>query len=303
MQHPLDPEFVPVETGLASVDVFDVRFSGWNGERIAAWLLLPRLRSEPLPLIVQYQGYGGGRGLPYQHLVPSSAGYAHLIVDNRGQGSDGYVGVTPDPDPDSVTGHFPGFMTRGITDPERYYHRRLITDAVRGIEAGAAHPAVDPSRIITSGRSMGGGIAIAAATLTPGVRGVFASVPFLSDFGRAVRLTDAFPYGEIARYLRIRRDDVATVFSTLAYFDVTNFASRATAPALIGVALMDEVCPPSTVYAAYNRYAGPKSISVWQFNGHEGGEAFEIPEQLAFFAATFEGATPRAHARTSEEGS
>jgi cephalosporin-C deacetylase len=34
---------------------------------------------------------------------------------------------------------------------------------------------------------------------------------------------------------------------------------------------MDEVCPPSTVYAAYNRYAGPKQMRIWHYNGHEGG--------------------------------
>jgi cephalosporin-C deacetylase len=35
--------------------------------------------------------------------------------------------------------------------------------------------------------------------------------------------------------------------------------------------MMDEISPPSTVYAAYNSYAGPKRIAEWEFNGHEGG--------------------------------
>jgi cephalosporin-C deacetylase len=35
---------------------------------------------------------------------------------------------------------------------------------------------------------------------------------------------------------------------------------------------MDTVCPPSTVFAAYNNYAGPKEISVYPFNDHEGGQ-------------------------------
>ena len=47
---------------------------------------------------------------------------------------------------------------------------------------------------------------------------------------------------------------------------------------------MDEVCPPSTVYAAYNRYAGPKRITVWPYNGHEGGGPFQVREQIAFLA-------------------
>ena len=34
---------------------------------------------------------------------------------------------------------------------------------------------------------------------------------------------------------------------------------------------MDAICPPSTVFAAYNNYAGPKQVTVWPYNGHEGG--------------------------------
>jgi cephalosporin-C deacetylase len=45
---------------------------------------------------------------------------------------------------------------------------------------------------------------------------------------------------------------------------------------------MDRVCPPSTVYAAYNRYAGEMRMVVWEFNDHEGGGSYQTREQLAF---------------------
>ena len=45
---------------------------------------------------------------------------------------------------------------------------------------------------------------------------------------------------------------------------------------------MDEICPPSTVYAAYNHYAGSKDIRIWPFNNHEGGETYQAMEQMAF---------------------
>ncbi|HJY25267.1 MAG TPA: acetylxylan esterase, partial [Actinomycetes bacterium] len=90
------------------------------------------------------------------------------------------------------------------------------------------------------------------------------------------------PYAEVARYCRTHRDRVHRVFETLAYVDGVNLARRGTAPALFSVALMDAVCPPSTVYAAYNSYAGPKRMVVYPYNQHEGGEAFHIREQLAF---------------------
>jgi cephalosporin-C deacetylase len=77
---------------------------------------------------------------------------------------------------------------------------------------------------------------------------------------------------------------VEKVFKTLSYFDGMNFAVRANAPALFSVGLMDDICPPSTVYAAYNHYAGSKQIKVYEFNNHEGGAIYQQVEKLKFLA-------------------
>ena len=95
------------------------------------------------------------------------------------------------------------------------------------------------------------------------------------------------PYGEISQYCKTHRDHIDQVFATLRYFDGVNFAARATAPALFSVALMDMICPPSTVFAAYNHYAGEKSIEVWRYNGHEGGAGFQQAAQIRFLATLF----------------
>ena len=50
----------------------------------------------------------------------------------------------------------------------------------------------------------------------------------------------------------------------------------------ISVGLMDDICPPSTVFAAYNYYGGPKEIKVWQFNNHEGGGVHHAVEKVNF---------------------
>jgi cephalosporin-C deacetylase len=107
-------------------------------------------------------------------------------------------------------------------------------------------------------------------------------VPFLCHYRRATQLVDTMPYTEITRYLKIHRERVATVFQTLSYFDGLNFSARAGAPALFSVGLMDDICPPSTVYAAYNHYAGPKQMEVYEFNNHEGGATHQRLRQLAF---------------------
>jgi cephalosporin-C deacetylase len=105
-------------------------------------------------------------------------------------------------------------------------------------------------------------------------------VPFMCHWRRAIEITDSDPYHEIVRFARIHREQVDRIFATLAYFDWLNFAARAKAPALFSVGLMDQITPPSTVFAAYNHYAGPKSIEVYPFNGHEGGETLQTERML-----------------------
>jgi len=69
--------FVVTDAGLRSLETFDVTFSGAAGHPIKGWLLVPRHRSGALPVVVEYLGYGGGRGFPFNWLTWSAAGYAH----------------------------------------------------------------------------------------------------------------------------------------------------------------------------------------------------------------------------------
>ncbi len=276
----LPAEFVAVENGLVAIDSYDVTFPGFGGHAVSGWLHVPAGVSAPLPCVVQYVGYGGGRGLVHEVTLWAQAGYAHFVMDTRGQGSSWSVGVTDDPDGSGPS--IPGVMTRGISDPARYYYRRLIVDAVRAVDAARQSPLVDPGRIALTGGSQGGGLTIAAAALADGVVAAMPDVPFLCDFPRALQIVDRAPYDEIVRYLAVHRDQSQRVMTTLSYVDGAHLAARATMPALFSVALMDPTCPPSTVFAAYNAWAGPKEIQEYPYNGHEGGAAFQVAAQLAW---------------------
>lgn len=279
---PLEAVFEPTTYPLELVTVFDVGFRGFGGQTIKGWLIIPRGVEKPMPCVVEYIGYGGGRGYPSDWLLYPSAGYATLVMDTRGQGSAWLQGDTPDLAGDGSSPHFPGFMTLGILDPATYYYRRLFSDAVRAVEAARSHPLVDRERVAVAGGSQGGGLSLAVSGLVPDLAAVLPDVPFLCHFQRAVTITDENPYYEIARFLKVHRDKVEVVFNTLAYFDGMHFAARANAPALFSTGLMDNICPPSTVFAAYNHYAGKKDIKVYSFNLHDGGGSHHDMEKLAF---------------------
>jgi cephalosporin-C deacetylase len=224
--------------------------------------------------------------LAHERFLWAAAGYAHLVMDTRGQGSTWSVGDTPDRNASGAPSH-PGFMTQGILDPATYYFRRVFTDAVRAVEAVRVHEAVDATRVAVTGGSQGGGISLAVAGLVPDLAAAMPDVPFLSDFPRSITFADTDPYGEIVRYLKAHRDHVDPALATLAYFDVSILGRWAAAPALFSVALMDLICPPSTVYAAFNHYAGPKEIREYPFNDHEGGQGFHDVAKLAWLAEHF----------------
>lgn len=294
----LDPQFEQIDASMPVFDTYDVTFTGYGGTRVKGWMIAPAGVEGPLPTVVEFLGYSGGRGLPISRINFAAAGWVQVIMDTRGQGwNSGGYDCTPDLVPEAGLHHSPGFMTSGLTDPKAYYYRRVYTDTVRCLEAVRSHPRVDADRLTVTGGSQGGGLAIAAAGLAPyaGIElaGCAPNVPFLCHFSRALQLTDRDPYHEITRYLAGWRDLVPTAYRTLSYFDGVNLARRAQAPTLFSVALMDATCPPSTVFAAYNLYGErsggrpEKSINVYSHNDHEGGATYQTQAEVDWFNKLF----------------
>jgi cephalosporin-C deacetylase len=278
-----EPAFEPVDGPVRHAEVFDVTFPGYGGEPVRGWLLVPRALAPDAAVIVEFIGYGGGRGHPLDWLTWSCAGHPHLIMDTRGQGSAWRSSDTPDLS-DGGAPAAPGFMTRGIGDPRGYYYTRLFIDAARATDAARRHPATAGRPLVTTGRSQGGGLSIAAAHLGTDIAAALPDVPFLAYPRRAADITDANPYAELARYCRVHGDMTERVFATLSYIDVVNHAKRASAPALFSVGLTDDITPPSTIFTAFHHYAGAADIAVYPYSGHEGGETRHFLAQLAFLA-------------------
>ena len=124
-----------VESHLETIEASDVTFSGFDGQPIKAWLLSPRGRVRPAADDRRVHRLRRRTRRPVDWLVWASAGYAHLVMDTRGQGGTWRSGDTSDIAPTGTGPEYPGVMTRGILDPATYYYRRLMTDAVLAVEA------------------------------------------------------------------------------------------------------------------------------------------------------------------------
>jgi cephalosporin-C deacetylase len=281
-----DPVLRPYEPGVyGQLEVDDVTFSGADGHPVRAWFMRPRGVDEPVPCLVRFIGYGGGRSLPVDHALYPATGYAIFVMDSRAQGGAWSPGATGDPGAGVSGPEHPGVMTRGLGAPETYYYRRLYLDAARAVDTAAALPQVDAERLAVGGMSQGGGLALAAAALAPElVRLCLADMPFLCDIPRGVSLSPDLPYSELAVYLAQHSELAEAARRTLSYVDCANLAPSIRARCHVSVGLMDTICPPSTVFAAYNAIEAPKTITIYDYSGHE-VPALHAERNLREFAA------------------
>jgi cephalosporin-C deacetylase len=282
-----EPIVEPYRTDVyGDLAAYDVTFSGADGDPIKAWYLRPRAAGNaPLACRVTFIGYGGGRDHPTAHALYPACGHATLVMDTRAQGGNWSAGDTSDPGAGTSGPEHPGVMTRGIASPETYYYRRLYVDAVRAVETAAELPGVDAERIGVGGGSQGGALALAAAALAPDrVRLCHADVPFLCDIERAMDITPDAPYTELVAYLAVHPELDEAARHTLSHVDNALLATRIRARTLVSVGLRDTICPPSTVFAAFNAISAPKEIVVLPYSGHT-TTAVHNERQLAAFQA------------------
>lgn len=279
---------------LAGVEVYALRFAGFGGGEVTGWYVRPQ-GDGPFPGVVCYHGYSGRGSRPLESYPLAAQGIAVLSMDCRGQAGDAGGLASP-----GAAGA--GWLTWGLDSPEHHYYRTVYADAVRAAEVLCTEDEVDAGRVAFTGVSQGGGLTLAAAALSSRPAFVWADLPFLCDFPRAVQVATADPYPEIARFLRQRPDLEQQAFATLAYLDVANLAPRVRCPVVVTVSLWDDICPPSTIFGAFSRIASSdKQLLVNSFHGHrppyetEEARLVALVERLGASAPVLpEAATPEA---------
>jgi len=249
------------------VELFDVELAAFGGGTISCRLMKP-VGGANLPAAVFYHGYSGSGPNPFGLLPWACQGFAALSVDCRGQGGRSTDGAA------YPGGHRPGFMTQGIEHPDQYYYRYAYVDCVRALDWLAEQDFVDEGRMGILGGSQGGGLTIATAALSDRPKLAIPEVPYLCHFRRSVDIAAAGPYREISDWMRLRPETAEQSWKTLSYVDGMNLAGWIRCRTVMTVGLWDDICPPSSVFAAYNHIEAAKQIEVFDFTGHECPEHF-----------------------------
>lgn len=268
--HAVDPqaELIPAAFQSPVADCFDMYFTGTKGARIYAKLLIPKNRTAPGPAVLQFHGYCGSSGDWSQYLVYAASGFVVAAMDVRGQGGKsedvgGVKGTTQN-----------GSIIRGLSDHEdNLLFRQNFLDTALLAKIVMDMDLVDETRVGAFGGSQGGGLTLACAALEPRIKRIAPRVPFLCDYKRVWEMDLAKnAYGELKDYFRKfdpRHEHEDEIFTRLGYIDVQFLAPRIKADTIFFTGLMDEVCPPSSQFAAYNKMTCNKKMYIYPDFAHE----------------------------------
>ncbi len=269
-----DPQIqlIPAEFQAADVECYHLYFTGVGEARIHAKLLRPVESRQAHPAILLFHGYTGDSGDWSDKLGYALEGFTVAAMDCRGQ-----AGLSEDRG--GVTGNtLHGHIIRGLEDalqgcPEKLLYRQVFLDTAQLARIVMDMPDVDEDRVGATGGSQGGALTVACSALEPRLRRAAPVFPFLSDYKRVWEMDQAKEaYQELQEYFR-HSDPTHKIedriFEMLGYIDIQFLAPRIRAEVMWGIGLMDTICPPSTQFAAYNKIAGSKTMTIYPDFGHE----------------------------------
>lgn len=185
------------------------------------------------------------------------------------------VSVIMDPQvyADMIRTTISNYWNTNLDDRDNYYYKRVYLGCVRAIDFIYSLPEFDGSDLGVSGVSQGGGLAIITAALDSRVKWLVSFFPALCDqtgylHGRAGGWPHMFAPANQA--YNNKKDKIVTS----SYYDVVNFAKRVRVAGFYSWGYNDEVCPPTSMFAAFNQIKAPKELLLVQETGH-----WNYPEQ------------------------
>lgn len=173
------------------------------------------------------------------------------------------------------------YWANQLDNKDTYYYRRVYLGCVRSNDFLASREMWNGKDLLVMGASQGGQLSLATAALDPRVTALSVTHPAMCDVaaplhGRAGGWPHPFkPNDDGSPSFHATPAKIATA----AYYDSVNFARRIKAPGFYIWGYNDEVCPPTSTFAAYNVITAPKTLAIQPEQAHtypaEQGEAIK----------------------------
>lgn len=163
-----------------------------------------------------------------------------------------------------ANGALSNYWTFRRDDRDAIYYNRVIVGALRAVDLICSLPQFDGKTLGVTGSSQGGALTIITAALDSRVTFLAPVHPAMCDH-EAFFEKRACGWPHYFLYYGGADDKVR---QTVRYYDTANFARFIKVPGWYSWGYNDEVCPPTSMYAAYNVIEAPKELHPYLETGH-----------------------------------
>ena len=243
-------------------EVYHVSLDNVNG-KIYGILSIPK-KDGKFPAVLHVPG--AGIRPYYGDAWEAEKGFVSFTIGIHG------IPVNLDPEVYQVLmqGALRNYWTVNLDDKDNYYYKRVYLGCVRAVDFIESLDCFDGENIGVTGGSQGGALSIVTAGLDERIDYLAAFYPALSDL-------TGFLYGRAGGWPHMFRSEFTNKtekIETSKYYDVVNFARFVNVPGWYSWGYNDNVCPPTSMHAAYNVIPAIKELHVFQETQH-----WTFPEQ------------------------
>jgi len=270
-QLPIDPKvtLIPEESS-GSVNVYHVSLQNirqggsWQGaSRFYGILSVPK-KVGKYPAILRVPGAGARR-----YYGDNRAGEGVIVFSVGIHGVP--VNMDPDVYRDLMNGAISGYWINKLSSKDEYYYKRVYMGCVRAIDFIFTLPEFDGNNLAVTGGSQGGALSIVTAGLDERINYLAAFYPALSDVtGYLHNRAGGWPH----MFKNYDQKTNPAWLEVAPYYDVVNFAKSVKVKGWYSWGYNDNVCPPTSMYAAYNSISAPKELHIFEETAH-----WTFPEQ------------------------
>jgi cephalosporin-C deacetylase-like acetyl esterase len=244
------------------VDVYHVKLDNIEG-KIYGILCTPK-QDGKFPAILHVPG--AGIRPYYGEVSEAEEGFISFTIGIHG------IPVNLDQDVyyDLMDGALKNYWTINLDDKDNAYYKRVYLGCIRAVDFIESLDNFDGENLGVTGGSQGGALSIVTASLDHRISHLAVFFPALSDL-------TGFLHGRAGGWPQIFTDDYTNKpakIETSKYYDVVNFARFVKVPGWYSWGYNDFVCPPASMYAAYNVIDAEKDLHIFQETQH-----WTFPEQ------------------------